>query len=438
MAFGVSANRSLASRGPSPGFRFALYAILAVTLMYLDQRGEWLAQVRYVLQGAAYPIQIAVSSPSTAWRWMQDSFQSRDVLRAENERLLKRQRELEMQAMRYDALARENAELRGLRAALPPVAERFMIAEVMNVEPNSLRQSVLLNVGSQNGVFKSQAVMDDFGLLGQTTHVGPWSCEVILITDPEHQLPVVIERTGVRTIAVGTGSELTLPYLPGNADVKPGDLLLTSGLGGVFPQGYPVARVAETSREALQGLAQIRAVPLAKIDQAREVMLVWFRPTHPAAPGATSGADLKQGDVRVQAQGVPPKPKPPATDGTQTSAPPASGAASASAPKAGDKTPTSGSAPTSGTPASSASTSGARTGGSASAAKPGQTSATPTSGTASASSSSSSPKPAAGTPAAGAREAAPASAPATSSSTPSVEANAPAASPSTTPPEPRQ
>jgi rod shape-determining protein MreC len=352
MAFGVSANRSLASRGPSPGFRFALYAILAVTLMYLDQRGEWLAEVRYVLQGAAYPIQLAVSSPSTAWRWMQDSFESRDVLRAENERLLKRQRELEMQAMRYEALARENAQLRGLRAALPPVAERFMIAEVMNVEPNSLRQSVLLNVGSQNGVFKSQAVMDDFGLLGQTTHVGPWSCEVILITDPEHQVPVVIERTGVRTIAVGTGTDLTLPYLPGNADVKVGDLLLTSGLGGVFPQGYPVARVVETSREAVQPLAQIRAVPLAKIDQAREVMLVWFRQAHPAAPGDTSGADLKQGDVRVQPQPAPPKPKPVPTDATTSAAPaasgtaagkpgptpsaPASGAASTSAPKAGN------------------------------------------------------------------------------------------------------
>jgi len=415
MAFGVSANRSLASRGPSPGFRFALYAIIAVTLMYLDQRGEWLAQVRYVLQGAAYPIQLAVSSPSTAWRWMQDSFQSRDVLRAENARLLKRQRELEMQAMRYDALARENAELRGLRAALPPVAERFMIAEVMNVEPNSLRQSVLLNVGSQNGVFKSQAVMDDFGLLGQTTHVGPWSCEVILITDPEHQLPVVIERTGVRTIAVGTGNELTLPYLPGNADVKPGDLLLTSGLGGVFPQGYPVARVAETSREALQGLAQIRAVPLARIAQAREVMLVWFRPTHPATPGATSGADLKQGDARVQAQVAPPKPKPAVTDGAQTSAAPASGAASASAPKAGERGATSGSPPNAGT-----ATSGAATSGSNSSTTPTGTPAPSAAGTRAAPRSTPSP-----------------SATETSDSA-AADANAPAASSSSPPPEPQR
>ena len=121
-------------------------------------------------------------------------------------------------------------------------------------------------------------MLDDCGLLGQTIHIGPWSTEVILVTDPEHAVPVQIERTGLRTIAVGAGNEgtLALPYLPANADVKPGDLLVTSGLGGVFPAGYPVARVAEVHRDAVQPLAQVRAVPLARIDRDREVALVWF------------------------------------------------------------------------------------------------------------------------------------------------------------------
>ena len=101
---------------------------------------------------------------------------------------------------------------------------------------------------------------------------------MILVTDPEHAVPVQIERTGLRTIAVGAGNEgtLALPYLPANADVKVGDLLVTSGLGGVFPAGYPVARVAEVHRDAVQPLAQVRAVPLARIDRDREVALVWF------------------------------------------------------------------------------------------------------------------------------------------------------------------
>src|SRR5690349_4923035 len=251
---------------------------MSVTLMFLDQRGEWLRDVRYVLQAAAYPIQLAVSSPSAAWRWMSESVQTRDALRIENEQLRTRQRQLEIRTQRYDALARENAELRGLRDALPPVADKWLIAEVVNVQPNSLRQSVLLNRGTRNGVFKSQAVLDDYGLIGQTTHVGPWSAEVILITDPEHEVPVQIERTGMRTIAAGTGTGLALPYLPANADVKSGDLLITSGLGGVFPQGYPVARVTGVQRDAVQPLAQVRAQPLARMDRVREVMLVWFRP----------------------------------------------------------------------------------------------------------------------------------------------------------------
>jgi rod shape-determining protein MreC len=327
MAFGVSANRSLASRGPSPGFRFALYAIMSVTLMFLDQRGEWLRDVRYALQAAAYPIQLAVSSPSAAWRWMSESFQTRDSLRAENAQLLTRQRQLEIRTARYDALARENAELRGLRAALPPVAEKWLVAEIVNVQPNSLRQSVLLNRGTRNGVFKSQTVLDDYGLIGQTTHVGPWSAEVILITDPEHEVPVEIERTGMRTIAAGTGSGLALPYLPANADVKTGDLLITSGLGGVFPQGYPVARVTGVQRDAVQPLAQVLAQPLARLDRVREVMLVWFRADHPAAPGPTTGADLTTGEPKAQPQAAPPKPKPvaPATPGPE--APNASGTA---------------------------------------------------------------------------------------------------------------
>ena len=111
-------------------------------------------------------------------------------------------------------------------------------------------------------------MLDDAGCIGQTTHVGPWSAEVILITDPEHAVPVRIERTGLRTIAVGAGDtgSLALPYLPANADVKAGDLLVTSGLGGVFPAGYPVARVTEVHRDAVQPLAQVRAAPLAHVD----------------------------------------------------------------------------------------------------------------------------------------------------------------------------
>ncbi len=307
--------------------------------MYFDQRGHYLEQVRYVLQAAAYPIQLAVSSPAAAWHWLQDSFRTRQALEAENARLKGAERELELRTMRYEALARENGALRGLQEALPPVADRWLAAEIVTLQVNTLRQRMLLNRGAVNGVFRAQAVLDDKGLIGQTTHVGPWSAEVILITDPEHATPVRIERTGLRTIAVGAGdtSTLALPYLPANADIKAGDLLLTSGLGGVFPAGYPVAKVTEVHRDAVQPLAQVRAAPLAHIDTDSEVMLVWFRDDHPAGPAAPAGGkgaavgELKSGDATLKPLTAthPPPAKPGAAP---ERAPP--GAAGASAPAA--------------------------------------------------------------------------------------------------------
>ncbi|HYB65239.1 MAG TPA: rod shape-determining protein MreC [Steroidobacteraceae bacterium] len=349
-AFGTAAGRPLQGRGGSPGFRFTLYAVLAVVIMYLDQRAHYLEPVRYLLQSAAYPIQLAVNSPPAAWRWLRESFQTREALRTENERLRRQQRDLELLSMRYEALAHENGELRGLREALPPVADRWLPAEIINIQLSGLRQRLLINRGGSNGVFKGQAVLDDHGLIGQTTHVGPWSAEVILITDPEHAVPVRVERTGLRTIAVGggDGSSLALPYLPANADIRSGDLLVTSGLGGVFPEGYPVARVNEVHRDAVQPLAQVRAGALSRINSDTEVMLVWFRQGHPASPAATvsSTAEVKSGNAAMQPLAAPPRAAPTArAEAAAAASPPAAPApdklpaARAAAPKRAEPPP---------------------------------------------------------------------------------------------------
>ena len=325
-AFGTPAGRPLGRSG-SPGFRFTLFAALSVVIMYLDQRQHYLEHVRYALQAAAYPIQLAVNSPAAAWRWVRESVATRESLQQENARLRATQRDLELRAMRYEALARENGELRGLREALPPVVERWLAAEIVNIQQSSLRQRLLIDRGASNGVFRGQAVLDDKGLIGQTTHVGPWSAEVILITDSEHAVPVRVERTGLRTIAVGGGdsASLALPYLPANADIRSGDLLVTSGLGGVFPEGYPVARVTEVHRDAVQPLAQVRAATLAHVDTDTEVMLVWLRADQPAAPAAALNAagELTRGNAAMQPQPAPPKPTatPPATTPPATTTP---------------------------------------------------------------------------------------------------------------------
>jgi len=277
--------------------------------MILDQRFDWLQRAHYLLQGATYPAELAVSSPVAAWRWVQRSFANRDALEAENQRLRTRVRDLELRSMRYDALARENAALIGLRKALPPVAQRWLPADIVDIQLDSLRQRVLIDRGSVNGVTGNQAVLDDHGVVGQTMYVGPWSAEVILITDPAHALPVQIERTGLRTIAVGAGdpTALALPYLSANADVRVGDVLVTSGLGGVFPPGYPVARVTQVHKDAVQPLAHVRAAPFAHLETDSEVMLVWFRHDSPAAPLKESHGELTVGDRRIQPLAAPAK-----------------------------------------------------------------------------------------------------------------------------------
>ncbi len=284
--FGSGVDRPLYGRGPSPGLRLTGYAIIALLLMYYDQRGHWVQRLRYTLEAAALPVQLVVNSPSRGWHWLVQSLQSSATLRAENERLQQQTRALELQLMRVAALEQENAELRGLRAALPPLIKRWQLAEIIDVETTPLRQRIVINKGARDGVFVNEAVVDGSGILGQVARIGPWSAEVILATDPEHAIPVEVTRNSLRSIAVGAGNsgELVLPYLAVNSDVKSGDLLVSSGLGGVFPAGLPVARITGVRREANQLLAQVRAQPLATIDRDREVILLEFDAAHPAAP----------------------------------------------------------------------------------------------------------------------------------------------------------
>ena len=284
--FGTTVGRPIYGRGPSPGLRFTVYALLSLTLLYMDQQARWSERIRYGLEAAAYPVQVAVNSPAVVWHWLTDSFATRAGLRTQVAQLQQQVRALQIAQLRQQALEQENAGLRELHSALPPLVKHWLVAQVIGVEAVPLRQRLIIDKGTRAGVHVNQPVVDGSGVLGQVVHVGPWSAEVILITDPEHALPVQIARTQLRTIAVGSGSadEVLLPYLAVNSDVRSGDLLVSSGLGGVFPAGYPVGRVIGVRREANQLLAQVRAEPLGKVARAREVMLLDFDAAHPAAP----------------------------------------------------------------------------------------------------------------------------------------------------------
>jgi rod shape-determining protein MreC len=286
--FTAAGRRTHYGRAPAAGLRFFVYAVIAILLMYLDQRRGWSQQLRYGLQGAAYPVQIVVSSPQRVWQWLRESSATRAGLKADNARLTESARNLQLAQLRLQALEAENRQLRELKSSLPPLVSHQLLAEVISVETNPLRQRLIINKGRRDGVFRNQVAVDAHGIIGQVTNVGPWSSEVILISDPEHALPVQVLRNQLRSVAEGSGrsGELVLPFLAVNSDVKAGDVLVTSGLGGVFPAGYPVARVTGVVREPEQLVAQVRAVPLAQLKDAREILLIQFNAANPAAPAA--------------------------------------------------------------------------------------------------------------------------------------------------------
>ena len=246
--------------------------------MWLDQRQGYLESLRHVLSMVTYPFQVLVDSPSAAWDWLDESFATRERLGRENAKLRERLRESDLKLMRLADLEQENVRLREMRAATARISERVVVGEILRVDLDPYRHRVIINKGTHDGAFKGQALLDAKGVFGQITRAGAFSSEAILITDAEHAIPVQVNRTGLRSLALGTGSleRLTLPFLPTNADIKVGDLLVSSGLGGVFPAGYPVATVTKVDKMSAQTLANVVAKPAAALDRDREVLLVWL------------------------------------------------------------------------------------------------------------------------------------------------------------------
>jgi rod shape-determining protein MreC len=266
--------------------RCVLYCLLALALIIVDKRYDHLGRIRRVLSIVAYPVQIAVASPFAGWDWFRESVTTRDALRADKAKLEGQLRLAQFRLQRYEALEAESQRLRALRDNTAEVADRFVIGSIMDVDLDAFRERVLVDKGAQDGVFVGQAVLDSGGVFGQVARVGQLTAEVILISDATHAIPVQINRNGLRTVAVGTGDmgRLKLPYLPTSADVIAGDLLVTSGLGGGFPAGYPVGTVAEVKRDPAASLADVDVKPAAALDRSRELLFVWLKPQPAAAP----------------------------------------------------------------------------------------------------------------------------------------------------------
>ena len=270
-------NQQLSQRTPALGLRLLLLASLSILILVVDHRENHLDAVRRAIGATVYPLRVIVDAPTALWHWTRETRESQNELRLENSRLNAERLLTHARLQRYSALEAENARLRAMLEARTLVRNEVRVAGIMSVSANPFRHVLVIDKGKNDGVYDGQAMIDANGIVGQVIETGLFSSHAVLISDPDHALPVQINRNGLRTIAVGTGDfdRLDLPFLPNNADVTVGDLLVTSGLGGAFPAGYPVAIVDSVTRIPQEPFAAVSAEPAAKLNQVREIMLIW-------------------------------------------------------------------------------------------------------------------------------------------------------------------
>lgn len=276
-------------RIPALGLRLLSLIVISILLMYFDQRDNHLDTARKAIGAAVYPVRVIVDAPVRFWGWIRESTTSRNDLELELNRLKGELLQTNVRLQKLNALEAENARLKAMLDARSQVRDRTRVAEIMSVDANPFSHSLVIDVGTQDGASDGQALVDADGVVGQVIKAGLMTSQAMLISDTNHALPVEVNRNGLRTIVVGTGKidQLQLPFVVNNADISVGDLLVTSGLGGAFPAGYPVAIVESVTRKPHEPYAQVTAKPSASLGQVREVLLIFSAPT----PASEADAD---------------------------------------------------------------------------------------------------------------------------------------------------
>jgi rod shape-determining protein MreC len=323
--------------------------ICALALIVSDYRNDGLQSLRGTVEWLLTPVVWLASVPSRMLQAAGD-IDTRGSLERENADLRQQHLLLQVKVQKIEALEAENTRIRELLSSASQLKERVLIAEIVSVNQDPYRHQITLDKGERQGVYRGQALLDAHGIMGQVTELAPSSAKALLITDPDHGIPVEINRSGLQTIAVGRGDGkgLRLPFLPSNVDIRVGDLLVSSALGGRFPAGYPVGQVYEVKHVAGEHFMEAYAYPAAKLNQGRQTLLVWVEQSEAAAgaPSAVTPADA--------AALAPAQPLPPAAAATPApaAAPPA--VAPAAAPATTPTTPPAATRPSTPAPASAA------------------------------------------------------------------------------------
>lgn len=262
--------------GPSPQHRLILVLFCSALLIFFDHKMSSFDVVRGYLQSIVSPLQYMANAPKQLMTWGAENLVTRQRLMTENEVYRKNELSFHEQSMQLNIIKQENERLRSLLASPVKPDIKKMFAEILSVDSDPYTHQVLINRGTSDGVYEGQPVLDEKGIVGQILHVGARSSRVILITDVTHAVPVRIQRNGLRLTASGTGriDLLIHNFVPHSADIQEGDLIVTSGLGGKYPEGYPVARVTRVSNDETREFLRVFSQPIAEIDRLRYVLLL--------------------------------------------------------------------------------------------------------------------------------------------------------------------
>ncbi len=262
------------ARGISNQFRLALAIFLSVILLVSNDRLE---PVRQSISSILSPLQYVANVPGAILDWSAEAIATRNMLQQQNAELLRQQLLMSERLQRFEHLRQENDRLRSLLGSPVHMDAKKVVAEVMEVASDPFHHYVVLNHGQSSGVYVGQPVVDARGVVGQVVEVNALTCRVLLISDATHAIPVRVTRNDVRLIAQGTGEldELELRHVAKSTDLRVGDLLVSSGLGKRFPEGYPVARILRVEKDDGQSYAKVIAQPLAALDRIRYLLLIW-------------------------------------------------------------------------------------------------------------------------------------------------------------------
>ncbi len=275
--------------------RLLVFTVLSAALMVVDARFTVLQPLRTQLGLVVEPVYWLGRLPVRLWEAATQELSTRNELAAENEKLKAEQLMLQRRLQKLAALTEQNVRLRELLNSAALVDDEVLATELIGIDPNPYSHRILIDKGSKDGVLLGQPVLDARGLMGQVVEVLPYSSRVLLLTDTTHSIPVQVNRNGLRAIASGTGNpeRLELRHVADTADIKEGDLLVSSGLGQRFPAGYPVATVTEVIHDSGQPFAIVRAMPTASLNRTRFMLLV-FTDTRTPEQRASDSAEAQE------------------------------------------------------------------------------------------------------------------------------------------------